>query len=111
MKERGKIMFCPKCGNEISDQSVVCPKCGCPTSNEVPVQQQASTSAPMLENGEKKSLATCALVFSFLMPIVGLILGIIGTIKYKTEKLKKQCIIAIPISIVVWIISAVIMLA
>jgi uncharacterized membrane protein YvbJ len=103
-------MFCSKCGNEISDQSVVCPNCGCATSNAVPTQQTQSTSAPVIEDGETKTLATCALVFSFLMPIVGLILGIIGTIKYKTESLKKQCIIAITISIVVWIIAAFIML-
>lgn len=104
-------MFCQNCGNEINDNAVVCPKCGCPTENNSNnfSAAPAASNAPVIENGEKRTLADCALVFSFLMPIVGLILGIIGTIKYRTAKLKNKCIAAIPISIVVWIISALIM--
>lgn len=106
-------MFCSKCGNEINDMAAICPNCGCPTEKypqetNVATQSVQSTSAPKIEDGEKPTLARCALVFSFLMPIVGLILGIVGVIKYKTDDLKKKCIIAIPVSIVVWIISAVV---
>ncbi|MCM1113893.1 MAG: hypothetical protein NC397_00195 [Clostridium sp.] len=100
-------MFCSKCGNEINDQAVVCPNCGCSTGNDN--QSMPLTDAPMIKNEEKKTLASCALVFAILMPIVGLILGIVGVIKYQTSELKKKCIAAIPISIVVWIITAVIM--
>lgn len=104
-------MFCSKCGSEINGQSVICPVCGCPTDNNALSTAQQSTSAPKLENDESTGLATCALVFSFLMPIVGLICGIAGIVKYKSENLKKKCIIAIPISIVVWIISTIVVFA
>lgn len=105
-------MFCQNCGNEINDNAVVCPKCGCPTENNGGNNVSAASAvsnAPVIENGEKRTLADCALVFSILMPIVGIILGIIGTVKYKTAKLKNKCIAAIPISIVVWIITTIIM--
>lgn len=103
-------MFCSKCGNEINDMAVVCPNCGCPTGNATNTVSQPvkSTNAPKLENEEKPTLATCALVFSILMPIVGLICGIVGAVKYQTEELKKKCVIAIPISIVVWVIGMII---
>lgn len=102
-------MFCQKCGNEIEDSAVVCPKCGCPTENNNFSASPVSSNVPIIENGEKRTLADCAIVFSILIPIVGLILGIIGIAKYKTAKLKNKCIAAIPTSIVVWIISAMLM--
>lgn len=102
-------MFCQKCGNEINDSAVICPKCGCPVENDNVSQISSSSNAPIIEDGEKRTLADCAIVFSILFPIAGLILGIIGTAKYKTAKLKNKCIAAIPISIVVWIISAMLM--
>lgn len=102
-------MFCQKCGNEINDSAVVCPNCGCPTGNESSFASPVSSNVPTIENGEKGTLADCAIIFAIIIPIVGLILGIIGAVKYKTSKLKNRCIIAIPISIVVWIIAAMIM--
>lgn len=103
-------MYCQKCGNEINDMAVICPNCGCSTENEIPKPQpeQSVTNADSVVNGEKSTLATAALVFSFLMPIVGLILGIVGAVKYKTEKYKKQSIVAIPLSIVVWFVVMII---
>ncbi|MCC8016134.1 MAG: zinc ribbon domain-containing protein [Clostridiales bacterium] len=98
-------MFCEKCGNEINDSAAVCHKCGCPVENNNFSPTSVSSGAPIIKDGEKRTLADCAIVFSVLFPIVGLILGIIGTVKYKTAKLKNKCIAAIPISIVVWLIS------
>ena len=103
-------MFCPTCGKEINDNAVICPNCGCPTNNQPPQQAVApATSAPMLENGEKPGMATAALVCAFLVPIVGLILGIAGAVKYQTKSLKNRCIAAIPISIVVWALSFIVL--
>ncbi len=118
------MKFCPNCGKELRDDELFCSECGNavnaapqqPIQGQQPIygqqpyspQQASQFQQPPIEK-EKNTLATCALVFAFLMPIVGLILGIIGTVKYKSEKLKKQCIIAIPVSIVVWIISAVVL--
>ena len=97
-------MFCSKCGNEVNDEAVVCPRCGCMIRRIEPMPQSA-TSAPTLESGETSGLATGALVCSFLIPIVGLILGIVGTVKYTTPSLKNRCITAIILSIVVWIVT------
>lgn len=85
-------MFCTKCGNEIFEEALICPKCGCATAN-----MEAQT-------GETSALATCGIVFAVLMPIVGLILGIIGTVKYKNEAYKKKSISAIVLSIALWAI-------
>lgn len=103
-------MYCQKCGKEINDMAVICPNCGCSTQNEISEQHpmQGVTNTDTVVNGEKSTLATGALVFSFLMPIVGLILGIVGAVKYKTTKYKKQSIIAIPLSIVVWFVVMII---
>lgn len=106
-------MYCTKCGNEINDNAVICPNCGCSTEikNEVTaISENPTTTTNVLENEEKSTLATCALAFAFLMPIVGLICGIVGIVKYQSKELKKRCIIAIPVSIVVWIFTMIIFL-
>jgi hypothetical protein len=55
---------------------------------------------------EPSSTATTALVFSFLIPIVGLIMGIVGLTKYKSPRMRNKCTAAIVISITTWIIAA-----
>lgn len=94
-------MFCSKCGNEIDNEALICPKCGCATANMVNMNAQKAAAA---QTEETSTLATCAIVFAILMPIVGLILGIIGTVKYKNEKYKGRCVSAIVWSIVIWAI-------
>lgn len=96
-------MFCSKCGNEIDNEAVVCPKCGCATANMTLQKNAASAEA----SGETSTLATCAIVFAILLPIVGIILGIIGVVKYKTEAYKKKCITAIVLSVIVWTVCIV----
>ncbi len=51
-------------------------------------------------------LAICALIFSFIFPLVGLILGIVGLKKYQTEG-KGMCIASVIISGVLLFISIV----
>lgn len=94
-------MFCSKCGNEIDNEALICPKCGCATANMVNMNAQKAAAA---QTEETSTLATCAIVFAILMPIVGLILGIIGTVKYKNEAYKKKSISAIVLSIALWAI-------
>lgn len=100
-------MFCQKCGKEINDEAVVCVGCGCP----VKPLQSATTTTPSYPKPipESSGNATSAIVFAFLMPIVGLILGIIGACKYKNPILQNKCKGAIFISIGMWIVYAVIL--
>ena len=101
-------MFCQKCGKEIHSDAVVCIHCGCSVNRgSSPLTQQT----PRREVLESSSTANCALLFAFLVPIVGLILGIIGVNKYITPSYKSRSVSAIVISIVVWIISFVLLLS
>lgn len=90
------MKFCEKCGKEIDDNAVVCPGCGASTAvNASPVTTAES---------ENPKTARMALGFAFLIPILGIIFAIIGLKKYTDPKLKKQCIIAIPVAIVAQIV-------
>ena len=94
-------MYCPKCGKEINDEAVICVGCGCQ------VKQKAEASADVQENKpvrESSSTANCALLFAFLFPVVGLVMGIIGSCRYKTPMYKNRCITAIVVSVIVWIV-------
>ena len=37
-KDRGKNMFCKKCGKQIDDSAIMCPSCGAPTDNYTQAQ-------------------------------------------------------------------------
>lgn len=84
--------FCQHCGKEIMREAVICPNCGCSVDRE----SQKNTS----EKPEGVGLLNCAWVFALLMPIVGLILGIIGACVYKTKPFIKASLYAIGLSIV-----------
>ena len=91
------MRYCEKCGKEINDNAVVCPACG--ASTEV-------KASPRVTGAESESPKTArmALGFAFLIPILGVIFGIVGLKKYTDPKLKKQCIIAIPVAVAVMIV-------
>lgn len=97
------MKYCQKCGKEIMEQAVVCPSCGCAVNGNALTEQSSEKS------NETSGFARAALGLAFIIPIVGLILGIIGCFKYKTPEYKKKCIVAIPVSIVAWIIWSAIM--
>lgn len=84
------MKFCRYCGKEIMDEAVICPACGCSVKK-------------VADQEETPNIANYALVFSFLIPVVGLILGIIGACKYKSQQYKGKSLIAIGVSIVMWI--------
>ena len=102
-------MFCQKCGKEILDEAVICVHCGCATGNQTPNNANTvTTSTPTIS--ESSGLANSAILFAFLIPIVGLICGIIGTVKYKNPTYHNRSKGAIFISVGVWILSMAIML-
>lgn len=92
-------MYCEKCGKKIDDNAMICPECGCATSNFRSNRNIGTVGE------EKSTLATLSIVFAVIMPIVGLVLGIIGVCKYQNEEYKERCNLAIKLSIGLWIIS------
>ena len=88
------------------DEAVVCVGCGCPVG-AAPAPAQ---SAQKTQQEENPNLATSAIICAFLLPLVGLILGIIGNNKYTDPQLKLKSKNAIRYSIAMWIIYTVIFL-
>lgn len=86
------MKYCSKCGKEIMDEAIVCPGCGCAVAGN-PATQFSHQKSPW--QSETPTLANCAVAFAILMPFVGIILGIIGTLKYQDEALKNRCVRAI----------------
>ena len=97
------MKYCQKCGNQVMDEAIICPACGCAVAAEAYQMKRAATETP--------GLATCAVAFSFLSPIVGIILGIIGLSKYTTETYRRKCSSAIVIAIGVFIAAFSILMA
>lgn len=64
-------MFCADCGEKLLPGGTFCSKCGSriPGSGSLSVQQSSSSYS---------TLAITAFVLSFLIPIVGLVLGIVA---------------------------------
>lgn len=84
-------MFCKNCGKEIDDNAAVCAYCG------------RTVNAQQLSTKPTNKIAVVGFVFSFLIPLVGLICSIIG-VKQANERGRKGFAIAgIVISILNWI--------
>ncbi|MGN1305977.1 MAG: hypothetical protein ACI4YB_13200 [Oscillospiraceae bacterium] len=94
-------MYCSKCGNEIDSEALICPRCGCATAN-MPFRTNEAAAA----DEEDASLWKNAIIFAFVVPIAGLIMGIIGCIQYKNLNYKNNSVMAIVISIIVTAICA-----
>lgn len=98
-------MFCSKCGKEISDKDKYCPYCGCEISqneksgNESSdLQQKEVTQTPVQEIRADRTVGVLSLVFAFIFPLVGLIISIIGLVKYKDKENKSLCTAGLIIS-------------
>lgn len=92
------MKYCSKCGKELVDEAVICVGCGCP------VNGTPSANTQKTQQAETSGLATGAIICAFLLPLVGLILGIIGNSKYSDPQLKQKSKSAIFISLGMWII-------
>ena len=93
--DSGAKRFCLYCGREIMPDTVICPNCGCTNAVKSP------------ERSESRRLARCAMIFAFLLPVVGLILGIIGVCTYQSSSHKSTCGFAIAIAVVTMIVYSV----
>ena len=122
------MMFCSKCGKQLNDDDAFCSGCGQPTginTGQAPSQSQSiSTSSYMNQTSsdnsytdqtssippynqqepvtkEDNTLAIIAIVISFFLPAVGIILALVGHTNYKTKKNKNLCKIAIVINLII----------
>lgn len=59
------MKFCRECGSEIREEAVLCPKCGCMVQ-----------SAKLNKQTNEENNATFN-VFSFILPILGVIFGLV----------------------------------
>lgn len=95
------FMFCPECGKKISRRAFSCPECGYVLNNNV------STTNDYNNNNDKSGMAVASLICSFLIPLLGLILGIVvlNAYKGKNNSSKTMALIAVIISSITMIIG------
>ena len=111
-------MFCRRCGKEVLDDSKFCKYCGAKVSNEIKDESIQSTNASsstmtshdastMLSPKKKiNGYAISGLIFAFIIPLLGWILGGIGLSKSKkTGSGKSLSIAAIIVSCLIFIIN------
>lgn len=68
-------MYCPNCGAEIPDGTLICPKCGVPTS------KNSTSTTSQIERAPKSIGGFICGLLGFLLdwlPVVGLVLSIVG---------------------------------
>ncbi len=97
--------YCPNCGNILNDNTTICPKCGMQITQSNTTNTMNTMSAVSSTN-KTNDIAIAGLILSFMIPIVGLVLSIIGLEKSKEINNGKRLSIAgIVISAVFTIIS------
>ncbi|MGN0771064.1 MAG: zinc-ribbon domain-containing protein [Christensenellales bacterium] len=99
-------MFCSKCGKEISDDAVICPNCGVPTSNYKGTTDKSNSD----DTNNVNTMSIIALVMSFIIPIVGFIMGLIyrsKAVAINDESSRKKCTVAIWVSVAYFVLSIV----
>ena len=94
------MKYCSKCGKELFDEAVVCPGCGCPVPG-TPVQ---ATQPAATQETEKNTMITVGMISAFLLPLLGVILGIVGMNKYQNPVLKQKSKSVLLLSLGMWII-------
>jgi len=73
-------MFCKKCGHEIENAETPCPYCGNANQESIPqVIYEPRPEAPAEKKGTV--LGVLSLVLAFLVPIAGVVLGIIAIVQ------------------------------
>lgn len=96
-------MTCPSCGAPLHEQAVICPRCGYqPHANGA---FYAGGYAPPPRFRESSGIAIAALICALLVPLVGLILGIVGLTRYQDRTYRKMCIWAVVLAPIVWVIN------
>lgn len=71
------MIKCPECGKEISDKAEKCMNCGVELTDEL----KFAGYKLMQAKKEDHQYGLVAILFALLIPIVGLVLGIVGVVK------------------------------
>lgn len=71
------MIKCPECGKEISDKAEKCMNCGVELTDEL----KFAGYKLMQAKKEDYQYGLVAILFALLIPIVGLVLGIVGVVK------------------------------
>ena len=75
-------MYCYNCGKEIADSAIACVYCGKPVITENTTEKKEKKQSP--------ALWILSMIYVFISPLIGFILGLTGTFKYKDEVNKKR---------------------
>ncbi|HKM13464.1 MAG TPA: zinc ribbon domain-containing protein [Candidatus Methanomethylophilaceae archaeon] len=96
------MSYCTDCGHDIPPGSRFCPSCG---ADQLVTPPQAVTRPPSVL---PLILGILGILFAILIPIVGLVMGILGAVLAHTDENKNGnaytfvCIIAILVSLLIW---------
>lgn len=127
------MKYCAKCGKQLEDEACFCSSCGANLSdvevtNNADVKNEQQTVASennsqegvkqenkksdalneyvkMQQQAEEKKLSILAIVFAFVVPIVGIILGIVGLTKNNGSIYRSRFILAIVLAVVLQVLS------
>lgn len=105
--------FCPFCGEALVDEAKFCKSCGKSLENinfNNNTQQTGYTQPYSVPVVEKSHTAAIVLgyVFAFLIPLIGLILGIYLATRNDSQKAKRHGIFVLILAIAVWIVNFII---
>lgn len=95
-------IFCPECGKKLSNKAFLCPDCGYTVN--------ANSISNSDNHDDKHGMAIAALICSFLIPLLGLVFGIIvlSANKGKSNSSKTMGLVAVIVSIISWVINIIV---
>lgn len=95
---------CPKCNTVLLNEAKICSNCNFVFEDTV---GHLTTLGRTDDNGSN-TYGILAVVFSFFLPLLGLIFGAIGLGKLKQRKTRRLCAIGITIALFMFLIQLVI---
>lgn len=100
--------FCPYCGEELVDDAKFCKNCGKSLENfqNVSGTNNYQYNPPVVENDHTLAFAV-GIIFSILIPLIGIIIGIYVYTRHDSSKAKSRGGIVIGLGVAVWILSAI----
>lgn len=103
--------YCPFCGEQLVDSAKFCKNCGkeigkySNLTNDEPNQFQHTP--PAVEKSHTWAFVL-GIVFSFLIPLIGVIIGIYIYTRKDSSKAKFRGVLVIALALIVWIFSIII---